>query len=125
MTPHTLDYRRAVRAVVLATSPEARPELAARLAELHPYVDAWQVATHAPPKGTATLWAALCRAPKQVAAARRYLSGEWTCTRESRLAPPGWTVEQARRGPPRKERSEVAKRKPGRPRKIAASDAGS
>ena len=117
MTPTTLDFRRAVRSVVLATSPETRPELAPVLTELRPYVEAWEPG-HTPPRGLATLWADLCGAPKQVAAARRYLSGEWTCTRDSALAPLGWTVEQARRGPPRKERAEVAKRKPGRPRKV-------
>jgi hypothetical protein len=117
LTPHTLDYRRAVRSVVLATSPEARPELAAVLKELRPYVEAWEP-SHAPPRGLAMLWAALCGAPKQVAAARRYLSGAMVCTRDSALAPPGWSVEQERRGPPRKDRPEVAKRAPGRPRKI-------
>jgi len=116
MTPHTLDYRTAVRSVVLATDPAVRPELATVLTELRPYVEAWEPG-HTPPRGLALLWAALCGAPKQVAASRRYLSGAMTCTRESQLAPPGWTVEQARRGPPRKEQAEVAKRAPGRPRK--------
>jgi hypothetical protein len=119
VNPHTLNYRAAVKQVVLATSPETRPELAAVLAELRPYVEAWDPG-HTPPRGLALLWAALCGAPKQVAAARRYLSGAMVCTRDSALAPPGWTVEQERRGPPRKERAEVVKRAPGRPRKILA-----
>ena len=114
--PHTLDFRRAVKQVVLATDPTARPELAKRLAKLRLYVEAWEP-DHEPPPGLAVLWAHLCGAPKQVAAARRYLSGELVCTAKSRLAPPGWTVEQERRGPPRKERPEVVKRSPGRPRK--------
>jgi len=120
VTPHTLSYRAAVRSVVLATDPAARPELAATLKELRPYVEAWEPG-HTPPRGLALLWAALCGAPKQVAWARRYLKGTHTCTRDSALAPPGWTVEQERRGPPRKERTEVVKRAPGRPRKILAA----
>ena len=116
MTPHTLDYRAAVRSVVLATPPETRPELAPRLAKIRPAVEAWQVADPVP-HGLAALWASLCHAPGQMSAARRYLAGELVCTAKSKLAPPGWTVERERRGPPRKERAEVAKRKPGRPRK--------
>lgn len=125
MTPHTLDYRAAVRSVVLATDPATRPELAKRLAKLRPYVAAWEP-DHEPPPGLAVLWAALCGAPKQTAHARKYLAGELTCTRDSQLAPPGWELEKARTGGRPRTRPEREPRPVGRPKgsKNRAKEAG-
>jgi len=97
MTSHLFLYRRAVKQAILDAAP-ADPQLAALLAAWRPYVAAWDVA-HQPPRGLASLWAALCGASTQRRAAQRYLAGVQPCTRDSRLAPPGWTVE------PRKSRN--------------------
>jgi len=105
-----LALRAAIRSCTLAAAP-TDPTIAIRLDDLRPALTRWipggEPGRHYP-QGLAPLWALL--AGGDARCSRRYLSGEWRCTKDCRLAPPGWTAAKRERG--------------GRPRKVVEVPAG-